>query len=99
MMMTVALISAGEELYQHWSEDVGFHHVRLTFKSAGRRVGKDVRERLHPVAHPRWALSTVHNQRGHGDGGPSLGRQWLASLVVLHNSDVVRECVRDGRQL
>src|SRR5260221_322552 len=86
---------ADEELHQHWSEGFRFYDVRLTFQGAALRIGKGVRDDLHRVAHPHRALPTAHHGRGYRDGGPPLGRQRFASLVVFHDDAVIDHRVRN----
>ena len=40
------LVSVGEELLQHGSEDLGGHVVRLTFQGAPLRIRDALRDRL-----------------------------------------------------
>ena len=64
------------------------------------RMREDVGQCTGPVAHECMLLLTaqecraVQHDRRHGAGSPLPERQWVASLGVSHDGDVVRERVR-----
>ncbi len=89
----------GCKLHQRRSVRLRLHHVRLPFERAVLRVRQDVRERPIRVAHPCRAFPTVHDERRYCDRRPPVGRQRLASLIVLHDRAVVRDRVRNGFEL
>jgi hypothetical protein len=74
----LGIVSALEELHQHGNQDFVCWAVVLTLKAAMLCIGEDICERLRPVVHKRRALSPVHHERRHCDGGLLVSRQRVA---------------------
>jgi len=69
--------------------------VVLTFQGATPRIGRDVGKLLRPVVHKRMSVLTteedgaIYYQCGYRDGSPLPERQWVASLGISYDGDVL----------